>query len=72
MTCFCFYDSYDPVYGARPLKRVIQRTILNPLSHKLIEGTLTEGDKVVVVKKGDGIDFELVKRGAKHFIEETE
>jgi hypothetical protein len=45
---------------------------LNPLSHKLIEGTLAEGDKVVVVKKGEGIDFELVKRGAKHFIEETE
>jgi ATP-dependent Clp protease ATP-binding subunit ClpB len=65
-------EGYDPVYGARPLKRVVQRTILNPLAHKLIDGALTEGDKVIVIRKGDNIDFELVKRGAKHFIEETE
>jgi ATP-dependent Clp protease ATP-binding subunit ClpB len=60
------------VYGARPLKRVIQRVVLNPLAHKLIEGTLTEGDKVIIIKKNDKIEFEIVKRGAKHFIEETE
>lgn len=39
---------YDPVYGARPLKRVIQREILNPLSVKLIERTFLEGDNIEV------------------------
>jgi ATP-dependent Clp protease ATP-binding subunit ClpB len=39
---------YDPVYGARPLKRTIQRLILNPLSTKLLEGEFTEGDTVEV------------------------
>jgi len=39
---------YDPVYGARPLKRTIQRLILNPLSTKLLEGAFKEGDTVEV------------------------
>ena len=39
---------YDPVYGARPLKRAIQREILNPLAVKLLDGTFKEGDMVEV------------------------
>jgi ATP-dependent Clp protease ATP-binding subunit ClpB len=39
---------YDPVYGARPLKRTIQRMILNPLSTKLLEGEFGEGDTIEV------------------------
>ncbi len=39
---------YDPTYGARPLKRAIQNLIQNPLAMKLLEGTFSEGDKVVV------------------------
>ncbi|HUO77024.1 MAG TPA: AAA family ATPase, partial [Thermodesulfovibrionales bacterium] len=39
---------YDPVYGARPLKRAIQREILNPLAMKLLDGTFKEGDMVEV------------------------
>lgn len=37
---------FDPIYGARPLKRVIQTEILNPLSKKLISGDLKPGDKI--------------------------
>jgi ATP-dependent Clp protease ATP-binding subunit ClpB len=37
---------FDPVYGARPLKRVIQTDILNPLSKRLISGELKAGDKI--------------------------
>ncbi|MDI6729009.1 MAG: ATP-dependent chaperone ClpB [Thermodesulfovibrionales bacterium] len=37
---------YDPVYGARPLKRAIQKEILNPLALKLLDGTFSEGDVV--------------------------
>lgn len=44
---------YDPVYGARPLKRAIQKEILNPLALKLLDGTFKEGD-VVEVDFADG------------------
>ncbi len=46
---------YDPVYGARPLKRAIQRQLENPLATKLLEGTFTEGDTIMV----DYIDSSL-------------
>ena len=39
---------YDPAYGARPLKRTIQKEILNPLAMKILEGQFTEGDTVEV------------------------
>jgi ATP-dependent Clp protease ATP-binding subunit ClpB len=39
---------YDPVYGARPLKRAIQRELENPLATKLLENTFTEGDTIMV------------------------
>jgi len=50
---------YDAVYGARPLKRAIQKEILNPLAKKLLDGTFTQGDvikadidgKKVILKK---------------------
>jgi ATP-dependent Clp protease ATP-binding subunit ClpB len=38
--------SYSPVYGARPLKRLIQREILNPLARKILEGTFKDGDTI--------------------------
>jgi ATP-dependent Clp protease ATP-binding subunit ClpB len=46
---------YDPVYGARPLKRVIQRHIADPLALALLEGFYTDGDTVVVDVAGDAI-----------------
>jgi ATP-dependent Clp protease ATP-binding subunit ClpB len=45
---------YDPVYGARPLKRVIQTELMNPLAMQLLEGSLNEGDHVVVDVAQDG------------------
>ena len=39
---------YDPVYGARPLKRTIQRDVQNPLALKILEGDYGEGEKVIV------------------------
>jgi ATP-dependent Clp protease ATP-binding subunit ClpB len=39
---------YDPVYGARPLKRVIQRHLQNPLAGLILEGAIKDGDKVKV------------------------
>jgi ATP-dependent Clp protease ATP-binding subunit ClpB len=47
---------YDPVYGARPLKRLIQREILNPLALKLLDGSVKEGQTVQV----DAVDGQLI------------
>ncbi|WP_019850511.1 ATP-dependent chaperone ClpB [Desulfitobacterium sp. PCE1] len=41
-------QGYDPVYGARPLKRVIQQNLQNPLAMKILQGVIHEGDHVVV------------------------
>ncbi|MEK6681579.1 MAG: ATP-dependent chaperone ClpB [Nitrospirota bacterium] len=54
-------EGFDPVYGARPLKRIIQRDIQNPLALKLIDGTFKEGDKVRVDAEKGKLVFEKVK-----------
>jgi ATP-dependent Clp protease ATP-binding subunit ClpC len=41
-------DGYDPTFGARPLRRVIQRTVEDTLSEEIIAGRLTLGDHVTV------------------------
>jgi len=41
------HEGYDPVYGARPLKRAIQRLIQNPLAMKLLKGEFKEGDTII-------------------------
>jgi len=46
---------YDPVYGARPLKRVIQRTLQNPLAQDILAGAIHDGDTVVVNAGKDGL-----------------
>ncbi len=46
---------YDPVYGARPLKRVIQRQLQNSLAELLLEGSVNDGDTVVVTADSHGL-----------------
>jgi ATP-dependent Clp protease ATP-binding subunit ClpB len=41
-------EGFDPVYGARPIKRTIQRLIIDPLAHKVLSGEFKEGDTVFV------------------------
>ncbi|MEK7248329.1 MAG: hypothetical protein AAB092_07630, partial [Chloroflexota bacterium] len=41
-------EGYDPVYGARPLRRVIERRIANPLSKRILGGEFSEGDTAQV------------------------
>jgi ATP-dependent Clp protease ATP-binding subunit ClpB len=48
---------YDPVYGARPLKRIIQRLIQDPLAVKILEGEFKEGDRVKVDAEDDELTF---------------
>jgi ATP-dependent Clp protease ATP-binding subunit ClpB len=51
-------EGYDPVYGARPLKRVIQQRVENPLAQKILAGELGAGDSVVVDYRGGTFVFE--------------
>ena len=48
---------YDPVFGARPLKRTIQRMIENPLAVEVLAGRFAEGDTVVVEPDGETFRF---------------
>lgn len=52
-------EGYDPVYGARPLKRAIQRLILNPLSLEILEGRIHEGQGVLVDGKDGALEFKV-------------
>jgi ATP-dependent Clp protease ATP-binding subunit ClpB len=49
---------YDPVYGARPLKRVIQSMLQNPVAMTLLEGGYTTGDTIVADRDGDHLVFQ--------------
>jgi ATP-dependent Clp protease ATP-binding subunit ClpB len=51
-------EGFDPVYGARPLKRVIQRDVLNPLSLKLLQGEFRDGDVIRVDVHEGALVFE--------------
>jgi ATP-dependent Clp protease ATP-binding subunit ClpB len=53
---------YDPTFGARPLKRAIQRHLQDPLARQLIGGAFAAGDVIVVQRTGDGLTFNR-KRG---------
>ena len=52
------HEGYDPAFGARPLKRAIQRMLQNPLALSLLQGEYAEGDTVRVDASGEGLRFE--------------
>ena len=51
-------EGYDPAYGARPLKRTIQRRVLDPLAMRVLEGDFGEGDTVTVDSGATALTFE--------------
>jgi len=51
-------EGYDPSYGARPLKRTIQRRVLDALAMRILEGEFVDGDTVTVDAVADGLRFE--------------
>jgi ATP-dependent Clp protease ATP-binding subunit ClpB len=55
---------FDPVYGARPLKRAIQTQLENPLSQQILSGTFGPGDSVQVDTRDGGLVFERGQQGA--------
>jgi ATP-dependent Clp protease ATP-binding subunit ClpC len=58
-------EGYDPVYGARPLRRAIERYVENPLSAKLLKGEFGEGDTVKVDLGSKGLTFSTEKAYVK-------
>jgi ATP-dependent Clp protease ATP-binding subunit ClpB len=54
-------EGYDPVYGARPLKRLVQRRIENPLAQRLLAGEVRDGDVVVVDADGEELTFAVAE-----------
>ena len=49
---------FDPVYGARPLKRVILQKLENPLAQSLLNGEFKPGDQIEVALKGTQLEFQ--------------
>jgi ATP-dependent Clp protease ATP-binding subunit ClpB len=56
--------SYDPVYGARPLKRTIQREIETGLGRRIIKGEVPDGARVRIGLKGEALDFQVTSPDA--------
>ncbi len=54
---FLVQEGYDPTYGARPLKRTIQKRVLDPLAMRVLEGDFAEGDHVIADVGAGGITF---------------
>ncbi|MEO7270929.1 MAG: ATP-dependent chaperone ClpB [Vicinamibacterales bacterium] len=57
-------EGYDPMYGARPLKRTLQRAILDPLALRILQGDFREGDDLRVDAAAGKLVFSKVERGA--------
>jgi ATP-dependent Clp protease ATP-binding subunit ClpB len=55
---------YDPVYGARPLKRALQKLVIDPLASHLLAGDFQPGDQLEGAVEGDHIAFHRTSRGA--------
>ena len=61
---FLAEEGYEPAYGARPLKRLIQRRLENELALKLLDGTFSGGDAIEVDREGDDLVFRKAAAGA--------
>jgi ATP-dependent Clp protease ATP-binding subunit ClpB len=55
---FLVTEGFDPMFGARPLKRTIQRRVLDPLAMRVLEGEFREGDSIVVDMSDNGLSFQ--------------
>jgi ATP-dependent Clp protease ATP-binding subunit ClpB len=58
---FLSKQGYDPQFGARPLRRTLQKSLINELSKDILKGKFAKGDKIVVDVLGDKLTFEAKK-----------
>ena len=59
---FLLEHGYDPSYGARPLKRALQHFVTDELANRILAGDFIAGDKIVVEKRGETLDFKKINR----------
>ncbi|KEG21445.1 ATP-dependent chaperone ClpB [Bartonella bacilliformis] len=62
---FLAHNGYDPLYGARPLKRILQREIQDPLAEKILLGQIPEGASVHITKEGNELQFSAFQKPQK-------
>jgi len=56
-------EGYDPKYGARPLNRLIQTKILNPIAEFIVRGKIFPGGVISISVKNNGIEIEMAEKG---------
>ena len=56
---FLAREGYDPAFGARPLKRTLQRLVTNPLANRILAGEFSKGERVDIILKENSLDFAL-------------
>ena len=54
-------EGYDPAFGARPLKRVLQHKVADPLANDILRGKIEAGDHVLVDALGDALAFTVIE-----------
>ena len=57
---FLITKGYDPTYGARPMRRAVERYIEDPMAEEVLRGNIKAGDTVTVQLKGEKLDFVIV------------
>lgn len=62
---FLVEKGFDKIFGARPLKRTIQRFLEDPLAEEIISGKFKKGGNLKVDIKGDHLEFDIVSEGTK-------
>ncbi len=66
---FIAEKGFDPVFGARPLKRTIQKYIEDPIAEEILRGNFADGSRIQVKKKGDNLDFSEVGKRSPQIID---
>jgi ATP-dependent Clp protease ATP-binding subunit ClpA len=56
---FLAQTGYDPAFGARPVKRILQKLVVNPLANQILQGKFKKGDQILVVMKEKNLDFKI-------------
>ena len=54
-------EGYDPAFGARPLKRVLQHKVADPLANDILRGKIESGDHILVDALGDALTFSVIE-----------
>jgi ATP-dependent Clp protease ATP-binding subunit ClpC len=64
-------EGFEPAFGARPLRRAIQRFIENPISNKVLSGEFKDGDRIFISVEGAGLSFSTKKKSKAAVAKET-